>query len=69
MNSEDKNFVLTAIHMLRCNIEVIRGGVVLHKMDMIVDAVNSMDKTIIGLEEKTAALTRPRIRTLPETGC
>ena len=52
MTAEEKTAIITAIHMLRCNASAIRFGVVANKPDMVVDAVNDMDKTISELEKK-----------------
>ena len=49
MTPKEKDIIATAIHMLQCNTVAIRVGVVSHRMDMVVDAVNDMDKTILEL--------------------
>jgi hypothetical protein len=53
MTANEHEQVQTAIHMLKCQIAAIRYGIICDKPDMIVDAVNEMEKTLVNLEKTT----------------
>ena len=52
MNGDARRQIETALHMVKCQVTLLRFGIVKNRMDIIVDAVNDVDKTISQLEDQ-----------------
>ncbi len=56
MKHDDKVAFETAIHMVKCNITVIRYGIVTNKMDMIGESLNELERTVLALERRLSSI-------------